>query len=132
MKYTAFSSFITCTMSLPTWERGLKLYMPFFMPSAARSLPTWERGLKLPFRHHLPTPHPVAPHVGAWIEICCRGVILQNAAVAPHVGAWIEIAKDRCVYCTVPSLPTWERGLKCQVFRCIVTCKSRSPRGSVD
>ena len=43
-------------------------------PINAMSLPTWERGLKLPkwfstSRHHL-----VAPHVGAWIETHRRAV----------------------------------------------------------
>ena len=54
------------------------------------SLPTWERGLKLGYvlvhNHH----QVVAPHVGAWIE---THVLPRSAGVrfvAPHVGAWIE------------------------------------------
>ena len=34
--------------SLPTWERGLKLYLTVEHLPGGRSLPTWERGLKHP------------------------------------------------------------------------------------
>ena len=36
-------------MSLPTWERGLKLLAYFREINDALSLPTWERGLKQRF-----------------------------------------------------------------------------------
>ena len=55
----------------------------------------------------------VAPLVGAWIEIACVIYPIDFEMVAPLVGAWIEIfewggIKER----VVPSLPSWERGLK--------------------
>ena len=35
------------SMSLPTWERGLKPFARAFAAAVSASLPTWERGLKL-------------------------------------------------------------------------------------
>ena len=55
------------------------------------SLPSWERGLKLLWWlwHHQTAP--VAPFVGAWIEILMDLKYALSADVAPFVGAWIEI-----------------------------------------
>ena len=53
----------------------------------------------------------VAPLVGAWIEISYLICIILNLSVAPLVGAWIEIKTQR---------------------HSLQSCKSRSPRGSVD
>ena len=53
--------------SLPTWERGLKLYGCGFARRARMSLPTWERGLKHVCYCYYCYCY-VAPHVGAWIE----------------------------------------------------------------
>ena len=33
-------------LSLPSWERGLKSYLPSEQPYSSLSLPSWERGLK--------------------------------------------------------------------------------------
>ena len=55
----------------------------------------------------------VAPLVGAWIEIYPLRRDLSQPIVAPLVGAWIEIKKGKLKeYVSLPSLPSWERGLK--------------------
>ena len=74
----------------------------------------------------------VAPFVGAWIEI--RGSCSQEkeAQVAPFVGAWIEIAVSVLHYERVPSLPSWERGLKSSTLPQLNPRLCRSLRGSVD
>ena len=44
--------------------------------------------------------------------------LLYNIAVAPFVGAWIEIFKTLSWRISIiSSLPSWERGLKSEVFR---------------
>ena len=56
------------------------------------SLPSWERGLKSSIRLICTVPDVVAPFVGAWIEIISiRQMSLCLIYVAPFVGAWIEI-----------------------------------------
>ena len=56
----------------------------------------------------------VAPFVGAWIEIVNRIDIFAICPVAPFVGAWIEIFGEMPFVCFEwKSLPSWERGLKC-------------------
>ena len=55
------------------------------------SLPLWERGLKLWRLRRGLRSSPVAPLVGAWIEILYRQSMNGNCCVAPLVGAWIEI-----------------------------------------
>ena len=56
----------------------------------------------------------VAPLVGAWIEILYNPAYSSNTPVAPLVGAWIEIADAAKTFpLKTPSLPLWERGLKC-------------------
>ena len=55
----------------------------------------------------------VAPLVGAWIEIINSYKQIASPTVAPLVGAWIEIYFGvEQVATTLPSLPSWERGLK--------------------
>ena len=79
-------------LSLPSWERGLKLqiirisaaalnvapfvgawieiYLYYYTPQRAdMSLPSWERGLKFVQSWQLLRCDCVAPFVGAWIEI---------------------------------------------------------------
>ena len=56
-------------LSLPSWERGLKLHEPLLCPLWGRSLPSWERGLKLSTAITSFLCDLVAPFVGAWIEI---------------------------------------------------------------
>ncbi len=53
------------------------------------SLPPWERGLKLT-DGRTERRHSVAPSVGAWIETELRRALRKNVTVAPSVGAWIE------------------------------------------
>ncbi len=77
-------------LSLPVWERGLKLGYAWVAELQKRSLPVWERGLKLRF---LSNPDP-------------------GEKVAPRVGAWIETSAYKIAYTSARSLPVWERGLK--------------------
>ena len=78
-------------LSLPSWERGLKLCFSNVKRNCLLSLPSWERGLKF-----------------------CQAVqVLSSALVAPFVGAWIEIFGEMPFVCFEwKSLPSWERGLK--------------------
>ena len=92
------------------------------------SLPLWERGLKLAKVEVEQSQTEVAPLVGAWVEILCQrqgqGMVQSlplwerglkfavcvkrkaDAAVAPLVGAWVEIsctsALLRRVHCRSP------------------------------
>ena len=119
-------------MSLPTWERGLKLTGKNLIIVTEESLPTWERGLKRLRGGNEGGTAPVAPHVGAWIETKPKRITIWHGTslptwerglkrngevyfrmkqhVAPHVGAWIETLKAKM-----------KDGQAC-----------RSPRGSVD
>ena len=54
------------------------------------SLPSWERGLKLFVPQELCNPLDVAPFVGAWIETIRQFNPPPRYQVAPFVGAWIE------------------------------------------
>ena len=76
------------------------------------SLPSWERGLKLIRDDDRAVRNRVAPLVGAWIEIGLRRVCWWAGVVAPLVGAWIEIGLRHFRQITQMSLPSWERGLK--------------------
>ena len=60
-------------------------------PTQNMSLPSWERGLKLHDLWPEIAVGGVAPFVGAWIEIYLVTILLSVGAVAPFVGAWIEI-----------------------------------------
>ncbi len=55
-------------MSLPVWERGLKLAWSCIPTYLRMSLPVWERGLKHDINHEMVYALAVAPRVGAWIE----------------------------------------------------------------
>ena len=55
------------------------------------SLPSWERGLKLYANGITIREGIVAPLVGAWIEIPQMHRIIPKLCVAPLVGAWIEM-----------------------------------------
>ncbi len=59
------------------------------------SLPLWERGLKLSHYHKLYYRNLVAPFVGAWVEMTVVPLTLTRAIVAPFVGAWVEI-RETC------------------------------------
>ena len=64
------------------------------MRGSSVSLPSWERGLKLIQIYTMIDRHIVAPFVGAWIEITKLPVLDRISGVAPLVGAWIEIVYD--------------------------------------
>ena len=77
------------------------------------SLPTWDRGLKLFKIHVINVRCTVAPYVGAWIETLKSGIASGLGDVAPYVGAWIETKMTPWqTRRGITSLPTWERGLK--------------------
>ena len=78
-------------VSLPLWERGLKLMLSEIALEFLTSLPLWERGLKWHVHFTIRYNVPVAPLVGAWIEITNPGGGSAGSDVAPLVGAWIEI-----------------------------------------
>ena len=59
------------------------------------SLPSWERGLKLAREIVKNDGIEVAPLVGAWIEILFEISELWVCTVAPLVGAWIEIPSPK-------------------------------------
>ncbi len=50
------------------WERGLKQCTIGICTTINMSLPMWERGLKLSNHLTMEEGKRVAPHVGAWIE----------------------------------------------------------------
>ena len=120
-------------MSLPSWERGLKLprlhrmYVYIVAPLVGAwietdfvkcfeqlflSLPSWERGLKLCMCISVQVYMCVAPLVGAWIETFIYYIYYTIYIVAPLVGAWIETTSDLEQFVKKKSLPSWERGLK--------------------
>ena len=55
------------------------------------SLPSRERGLKLYYSGLVDMKATVAPFAGAWIEIINLIVGMSRRTVAPFAGAWIEI-----------------------------------------
>ena len=97
--------------SLPTRERGLKLYTDILHSFAHKSLPTRERGLKLRNQK---------------MKIFLAGSLptRERGLKSFRPGDHGENLK--------PSLPTRERGLKCFNSSAICHVDSRSPRGSVD
>ena len=124
----------THNQSLPSWERGLKSVSKYSTTRNLGSLPSWERGLKfrrlrlfwqvglvaplvgawieMIVNRYRDRPVGVAPLVGAWIEIIPRCSGKTTRFVAPLVGAWIEINLRLKDNVPIPSLPSWERGLK--------------------
>ena len=74
------------------------------------SLPSWELGLKL---HEIRRVGDIkAPFVGAWIETLTSGQICAISVVAPIMGTWIETRWLLFLYHFCGSLPSWEQGLK--------------------
>ena len=69
------------------------------------SLPPWERGLKLEAHNCQWKTTDVAPPVGAWIEIFSRRFAFLMAFVAPPVGAWIEMIGGDEMFLYNKSLP---------------------------
>ena len=69
----------------------------------------------------------VAPLVGAWIEIMMSLSFIRRSAVAPLVGAWIEIQQASMPSTGSLSLPSWERGLKSDIFFNLVNVWNVAP-----
>ena len=81
------------TVSLPSWERGLKLANGEFFVENVLVAPLVGAWIEI-FFERIHTAHtPVAPLVGAWIEIIIIISMTYDTFVAPLVGAWIEIIK---------------------------------------
>ena len=97
--------------SLPSRERGLKLFSVSTSKKERWSLPSRERGLKCINPKRMIQNMSVAPLAGAWIEIAIADPLTNMRSVAPLAGAWIEIGS--LVH------PLW-------------LLSRRSPRGSVD
>ena len=84
------------TLSLPSWERGLKLVVvqsPERYITVAPFVGAWIETQV--FTQQFKRPH-VAPFVGAWIETQVCAVMRQDVRVAPFVGAWIETPVGPC------------------------------------
>ena len=64
-----FDEMSSVEVSLPSWERGLKLLLIYKFHLLLLSLPSWERGLKCNKTAGGQGDGKVAPLVGAWIEI---------------------------------------------------------------
>ena len=78
------------------------------------SLPSWERGLKLLKMIILKYREIVAPFVGAWIEILVsRGLDCHNKSL-PSWERGLKYVISFCLNLSNESLPSWERGLKYQ------------------
>ena len=118
-------------LSLPSWERGLKLHLFTFILSNLYVAPLVGAWIEIVLLCNNTYRYTVAPLVGAWIEILtysfpCTVAPLVGAwieiflgeynyhfpQVAPLVGAWIEIREIKQERVHYPSLPSWERGLK--------------------
>ena len=69
MKQNTIPNICNSILSLPSWERGLKLEEDPTMYSIEESLPSWERGLKYDGELDGADEISVAPLVGAWTEI---------------------------------------------------------------
>ena len=90
MKSVVNDSMIDCTLSLPSWERGLKL-----APTSDVLPNVW-----------------VAPLVGAWIEIVG---LIRSGRFTESLPSWergLKCTKRDTTEDTQVSLPSWERGLK--------------------
>ena len=79
-------------MSLPLWERGLKLSQSRYGATAGRVAPLVGAWIEISWTAAIPPLSRVAPLVGAWIEIGVHLETDRGQIVAPLVGAWIEIS----------------------------------------
>ena len=92
------------------------------------SLPAWERGLKLCLLAVSVLMLEVAPRVGAWIETFNNTNVLKLAKSLP---AWERgLKRKREGYLILPgvSLPAWERGLKQTLQTNTIRTKNVAPR----
>ena len=115
-------------VSLPVWERGLKLLQIFHIGEHVTSLPVWERGLKHQKGSFYLLMLHVAPRVGAWIETKSAFASATSWRVAPRVGAWIETNYINGMWEERKSLPVWERGLKPMPVKVLETASLVAPR----
>lgn len=76
------------SLSLPSWERGLKYSYRPLSEMLPMSLPSWERGLKCIRTLHTKEKISRSPH-GAWIEIC-RMQNCNDANITAHSGRGME------------------------------------------
>ena len=99
-------------MSLPSRERGLKLYSVCPEINPRRVAPFTGAWIEI-FPSGTSEPWPrVAPFTGAWIEMTPTGDTQRRDFVAPFTGAWIEIISGERYIARAESLPSRERGLK--------------------
>ena len=80
-------------MSLPSWERGLKLYQRKKTTAATHVAPLVGAWIEIWIWETDSKRNNVAPLVGAWIEIHNEHPCSVRSRVAPLVGAWIEILR---------------------------------------
>ena len=99
------------------------------IPTVAPFAGAW---IEIVIRTRMPNWYPVAPFAGAWIEIIEFANSKYQEFVAPFAGAWIEISGQGRLHPHDPSLPSRERGLKCDIVVIHGHDHSRSLRGSVD
>ena len=92
----------------------IEIFLFYFYYIIAQSLPSRERGLKLLNGWKLLIFIIVAPLAGAWIEIQRYRYRKKWRFVAPLAGAWIEIVVSATALWNGLSLPSRERGLKCE------------------
>ena len=78
-------------MSLPLWERGLKLSQIGYKCGFSNVAPLVGAWIEINLLESLGIQDDVAPLVGAWIEIVLFTYVSISKFVAPLVGAWIEI-----------------------------------------
>ena len=111
----------------------IEIYLSIASYMTPASLPSRERGLKsltVPFLEQLGC---VAPLAGAWIEIDCLAGICPVVPVAPLAGAWIEMGLksiERFLQRVAPLAGAWIE--MWHSSHSGVSCRRRSPRGSVD
>ena len=81
-----FSCYVT-----PFVGAWIEIILAVPRPPFIVSLPSWERGLKLHILRASVVGSLVTPFVGAWIEMMPSLLFLFRTSVTPFVGAWIEI-----------------------------------------
>ena len=91
------------------------------------SLPSWERGLKLHNLYQSLQSILVAPLVGAWIEIHTNPSPRKNTVSLPSWERGLKCKLKQKAYLANKSLPSWERGLKFVGRFQPVRCNSVAP-----
>ena len=117
--------------SFPTRERGLKSVV-LVSPLKSIVVPHAGTWIEICSCLHYTRAYAVVPHAGTWIEIAYFVSSEALPCVVPHAGTWIEMSPPISISASLPSFPTRERGLKCQVLQWVAQIGCRSPRGNVD